>query len=184
MLQSLLQFVEVAHLYLNLQLLAFLLEVRLTAVEGVLDAACEVHVVVLEQYHVEESDAVVGTSANLHGLLLQHAHSRGGLTGVEHPALRTLQLLHIACCHGGYAAHALHHVEHQSLGLQQRAHLAPHDEGYVTHLHVVTVVQKLLHLEFGVKAMEYLLCHFHACQDAVFLDEQFLRTHRVLRDAA
>ena len=170
--EHLLQFVEGADLNLNLQLEVLLFQIVMAAVDGIDDAAGEVDVVVLEQDHVEQSDAVVAASANLHGLLLEHAHAGGGLAGVEHAGLGALQPLDILVGHGGNAAHALHDVEHESLGLQQGAHATGDNHGDVALLDARAVLHEHLDLHVGVEAAEHFLGDLDAGQDAVFLDEQ------------
>ena len=110
--EGLLQLIKVAHLYLYFEVHALLLEIGMAAVEGSLDATGKVNVVVLKQYHVEKSYAVVHAATNPNGLLLKDAHAGSCLTGVEHLAASALQLLHIAGSDGGYTAHALHNIEH------------------------------------------------------------------------
>ena len=134
MIQHLLQFVKRPNLYFNLQLQSLLVQVLMAAVDGIHDTASEVHMVILQQNHVKQSDTVVTAAANLHGLLLQHAHARRRLAGVKHAGLRTLQALHIFVRHGGNTTHALHDVQHQTLRLQQRAHAAGDNHGYVALL--------------------------------------------------
>ena len=87
--------------------------------DGGHDAAGKIHMVVLEQDHVKQADAVVAAAANLHGVLLEQAHAGRGLAGVEHAGLEAFQALGIAGCGRCHATHALHDVEHQALGLQQ-----------------------------------------------------------------
>ena len=181
--EHLLQLIERAHLNLDLQVEALLLQVFVAAVDGIGDAASEIHVVVLQQDHVKKTDTVVASASDLHGLLLEHAHAGRRLAGVEHTCLRTLQPLYILVCHRGDTAHALHDVQHQALRLQQRAYLTCHYHGDVALLHTRTVAHQHLHLHGGVEAAEHLLGNLHTGEDAVFLDQQMRLAHRVLRDA-
>ena len=182
MLQHLVELVEAAHLDLNLQVEILLLEVSMATVDGIVDAAGEVDMVVLQENHVEETDAMVHAAANLHSLLFEHTHARSGLASVEDVGLGTFEALHILGSHGGDAAHALHDVEHEALSLEQRASLALHDHGDVALLHVGTVLDEHLHLHGRVEAGEHLLRNLYTCQHAIFLDEQVALTHGVLWD--
>ena len=127
---------------------------------------------------------MVHSPTNLHGLLLQHAHARSGLAGVQHVSTRSFQTLHVTLGHSGDTAHALHNVKHETLGLQQGAHLARHNHGDITFLHVRTIFHQHFNPHGGVKTGEYTLGYFHACQDAFFLDEQLALAHGVFRNTA
>ena len=115
--EHLLQLVEGTNLNLNFQVKPLFLQVLMAAVDGVGDTTGEIHVVVLQQDHVEESNTMVATATDLHGLLLEHTHARRRLAGIEHTGLRTLQSLHVLIGHGGDTAHALHDIQHQALRL-------------------------------------------------------------------
>ena len=186
LLQCLVQFLEIADFALYLQVLALVLAVLLGTGDGIVDAAAEVDVVVLEENHVEESDAVVHAAAYAHGLLLQHAHAGSGLAGVEDTGACAGidEGLLIAVGHGGYAGHALQYVEHQALGLQQAllAALDRHDD--VAGTHVCPVLDVNLDLQFGVEAAEHLLGYLHTGEDAFFLYQQLALAHGICRDAA
>ena len=148
-------------------------------------ATSKVYVVVLEQYHVKESDAVVHSSTYLHSLFLQHTHSRGCLACVEHTGLGACiyQCLLVFVGHSGYAAHALHDVEHQALCLQQTLHLTAYYHRHIALLHLGAIVYQHLHLQCGVKATEHLLSHLYASQYAIFLHQQATLAHSVGRYA-
>ena len=73
--------------------------------------------IVLEQNHVKQADAVVAATSDLDSFLLENAHAGSGLACVEHSGLKALEALGIAGGGCGHAAHALHDVEHQALGL-------------------------------------------------------------------
>ena len=120
MVKHLLQLVKRAYLNLNLQVESLLFQVSMTAVNGVGNTTGKVHVVVLQEYHVEQADAMVRATADLDGLLLEHTHTRSGLAGIEHTGASALQTLHILIGHGGNTTHALHDIQHQTLGLKQR----------------------------------------------------------------
>ena len=181
--EHLLEFVERAHLDLDLQVKTFLFEILMATVDGIHDATREVDVVVFEQDHVEESDAVVTATANLHSLLLEHTHARGSLAGVEHTGVGTLQSLHILISHCSNTAHALHDVEHESLGLQQRAYTSADNHGDVTLLHTGAVLHEHLDLHLRVEATEHLLGNLHTSENTILLDEQMRLSHRILGDA-
>ena len=65
--------VFVARLYLDTQVFAFLAAVVAGTGEGIGDTSGKVHMVVLQENHVEEPDTMVHAAANLHRLLLQIA---------------------------------------------------------------------------------------------------------------
>ena len=140
--------------------------------------------VVLEQYHVKQPDAVVTAATNLDGFLLEHAHAGSGLASVENAGLEALEALCIAGCGCCHAAHALHDIEHQALGLQQGANTPRNDKGNVAGLDMGTVANHDLHLQLGVKFLKHAARDSHASQDALFLDDEALATHLVGGDAA
>ena len=156
----------------------------MATIDGLDDAAGKIDMVVLQQNHVEEADAMVHAAADLDGLLLQDAEARRRLARVEDVGSRALQALHVAARHRGDAAHALHDVEHQTLRLQQRAHLARDDEGHVARLDMGAVMDEDLHLERRVEAVEHLAGNLHAREHALLLDEELALAHRLLGDAA
>ena len=119
MIQHLLQLIERTYLNLNLQVETLLLQIGMTAIDSVGDTTCEIHVVILQQDHVKQTDTMVTTTTDLHSLLLQHTHTWCRLTGVEHTGIRTLQALHIPIGHRSDTTHTLHDVQHQALRLQQ-----------------------------------------------------------------
>ena len=119
MVEHLLQLIERTNLDFNLQVQAFLFEILVATIDSVGDTTCEINMIVLEQNHIEESDTVIATTTNLHGLLFEHTHTGCGFAGIEHTGVGTLQTLHILIGHGSNATHALHDIQHQALGLQQ-----------------------------------------------------------------
>ena len=182
--KHLLQLVKRAYLNLNLQVESLLFQVSMTAVNGVGNTTGKVHVVVLQEYHVEQADAMVRATADLDGLLLEHTHTRSGLAGIEHTGTRAFQPLYILVGHRGNAAHALHDIQHQSLRLKQRAHFARNNHGNVTLLHTGTIAHQHLHLHLRIEAAEHFLGNFHTSQNTVFLDQQMRLSHCILRNAA
>ncbi len=102
--------------------------------------------VVFQENHVEEADAMIATATNLHGILLHDAHARSGLAGVKHLGVQALKLLLVTSSDSGNSAHALHDVEHQALSLQQRLHLTFHDESDVAWFHMGTILDVGGHL--------------------------------------
>lgn len=168
------EFLEVAYLALYFQVEALVAAVLTGTCDGVVHAAAEVDVVVLEQDHVEQSDAVVHASADAHGFFLEHAHARRGLPGVEYAGLRAGvdECLLVLMCHGGDAAHALADVEHEPLGGEQALLLAADREHDVAGHDVVAVVFIHGDLEVRVETVEDLLCGTFAGKDAFFLDHK------------
>ena len=92
--------------------------------------------IVFQQNHVEQSDTMIYTTANLHSHFLKNTHTGSSLTGIEHTRIRTFQFLGIFMRHGSNATHALHNVQHQTFCLQQRLHLAFHYHCYIARLHL------------------------------------------------
>ena len=184
MIQHLLEFLEGTNLNLNLQVETFLFEIGVTTVDGIDNTSGKVDMIVLQQNHIEKTDAVVASATNLNSLLLQHAHARSSFAGVEHAGLGALQMLYILVGHGGNTTHALHDVEHKTLGLQQGASLTGNNHGYVALLDTGTILHQHLDLHVGVETMEHLLGNLDASQDAVFLDEQMALAHGILRNTA
>ena len=70
MVEYLLQLVEVAHLDLNLQVLAVVLAPLPGILDGWHDAARKINMVVLQQNHVKQADAVVAAATDFDSLLL------------------------------------------------------------------------------------------------------------------
>ena len=118
------------------------------------DAAGKVDVVVLEQYHIEKSHAVILAAAELDGHLVEHPHTGRGLARIEHPAVRALQQLHVCGRLSRHAAHALHDVEHGAFGNKQRAHRTFNNKSNVTGLDVGAVFDKTGHLQGRVELFE------------------------------
>ena len=105
------------------------------------DPAGQAHVVVLDQDQVEQPEAMVGASADAHGVLLEGPQRRRGLAGVEDgdaPAGG----VDIGARRGGNAREPLEQVERRAFGRQQRRcrplqtgeDVARHDAIAVGHL--------------------------------------------------
>ena len=156
----------------------------MTAVDGIGNTAGEIHMVILEQDHVEESDTMIHATADLHCLFLEHSHARGGLTGIQHVGMCSFETFHITVGHRGDATHPLHDIQHQALCLKQRAHLSCYDHGHIPFLHWGAITDQHLYLHVGIEAGKHPFRHLHTSQDAVFLDQQSTLPHRILRDAA
>ena len=127
---------------------------------------------------------MVHTATDFHSFFFQHTHAGSGFASVEHASVGAFKLLHIASCHCGDTAHALHNVEHQTFGLEQTAHTACYHHGHIAGLHVGSVFDEYLHLHFGVETVEHFFGNADAGQDAGFLDEQLRFAHGIFRDAA
>ena len=154
----------------------------MTTGDGCRNAYGKVHMIVLQQDHVEQTNTMVHTATDLHGFLLQHTHARSGLAGVEDAGLGTLQTGHILAGHGGDTAHALHDVQHQTLCLQQTLDLSGNNHGHIARFHMRTVLNEHLNLQGRVKTVKNLLGDFNTGQNTFFLDEQLGFTHRVFRN--
>ena len=91
----------------------------MTTVDGIHDASGKVDMIILQQDHIKQTDTMVTATTDLHSLLFEHTHTGGGLAGIKHTGMGTLQTLYISVGHGGNATHALHDIQHQTLRLQQ-----------------------------------------------------------------
>ena len=140
--------------------------------------------VVFQENHVEEADAVIASAANLHSILLHDAHSRSGLAGVEHLGVEALKFLLVTCRYSGNAAHALHDVEHQAFSLQQRLYLALNHKGDIARSHVGTVLDVGCHFKLWIKLLKDFLCHLNTSKYAFLFDYQARAPHFVGWDAA
>ena len=180
---SLTDFIFVAHFDLYPEVFAVLLAICLGLGYGSGDAAGEVDVVVLDQNHVEETDAVVVAAADSHGFFLEDAHAGCCLACVEHLAWQTCEKFLIFRSDCGYAAHALHDVEHESFGLQQRAYGTFDHESYVAGLDMGAVFDENSHFERRIKAFEYATGNVDTCQYTFFLDQKMLASHCVGADS-
>ena len=172
----------VAHFDLDLQVFALALAIFLGATHGLRNASGEVHMVVLYEYHVKQTDAVVGSASDLHGLFFEQTHSGGRLAGVEHFSLQSCQTLLIAGRGGGYAAHALHDVEHGALCLEQGSYASLHLESHIAGLHVRAVGKIYGHFQFRIEILEYFACYLHSGEYSLFLDYEALASAGVGRD--
>ena len=177
------EFIEVTNFYLDLQVLALRFEILVTTVDGVFDASREIDVIVLEENHVKESDAMVDAATDLDGSLLQHTHPRCGLARIEDAGMSAFETLNVLMRHRGDARHTLHDIQHEALGLEEALHLARDNHGDVSRFDVGTIIDKDLYLHGRVKTMEYLLGDFHTSQDAFLLDEEFALAHSISGDA-
>ena len=180
--ESLTDLVFVAHFHLDLKILSFGAAIFFGAFHSFEYPSGEVHMIVLDQYHVKQSDAVVGASSDLHGLFLKQAHARSGLAGVEHFGVKAFQPFLITGCSGGYAAHALHDIEHGAFSLQQRAHAAFHFEGYVAGFHMCAVGHVHGHLQLRIEVFKHAACHIDSGEDSLLLYDKTLPSASFGRD--
>ena len=129
--------------------------------------------VVLEENHVEESDAVVHAATNLHSLLLQHTHTWGSLTGIKHTGLGTCinECLLILMRHRGDTRHTLQDIEHQTFCLQKALLLALHAHHDIARHHMGTILHINLHLEFRIETAKHFFGDLNSCEDTLFLDQ-------------
>ena len=164
-----LQLVQVAHLDFDFQRLALVVQVLARTVDGRLDAAGEVDVIVLEHHHVVEADTVVGAAAAGHGILLQQPHVGGRLAGVEQSGLQPVQHLHHAAGLGGDAGEALHEVERRALGGEDAAAVPLDGHQHIALGHVLDVVLEEGDFQRAVDQHEHPLAHFGAAEDALLL---------------
>ncbi len=146
----------------------------LGSLDGGGDAAGKVDVIVFDEHHVEEADAMVGTAADFHGLLLEQTHAGGSLAGIEYLGLETVKALLVAGGGGGDTAHALHDIEHGALGLEQRTHRALDHKGHVAGLYAGAVAYHHGHVQLGVKLLKHAPGYVDTGQYAFFLYYQLL----------
>ena len=182
MIEHLLEFIEVTHLDLYLQVESLLLEISMTTVDGIDDTSCEVNMIILQQYHIEETNTMIASTTDLHCLFLEHTHAGSGLTGIENTGLGAFQMLNITVSHRGDTTHTLHDVKHQALCLQQRTDLSRNHHCYIAFLHTTAITHQYLYLHGGVETTEHLLGNLHTCKNTIFLDEKMTLAHSILRD--
>ena len=184
--KSFIKFLEVAHLTFNLEVFSVIFAVLLGTGDGVVNTSAKVDVVVLQQNHVEESDAVVHATTNLHGFLLQHTHARSGLASVEHTSLGACidECLLILVSHRSDAAHTLEDVEHEAFCLKETLLFTLDGHHNVARLHMGAILYIHFHLHRGVEAAEHFLGYLHASKDAFLLDEKLALAVGIGRDAA
>ena len=151
--------------------------------DGVCDAAGEVDMVVFEEYHVEESDAVVGAAANADGFLFKKSKARCGLAGVKNSCVCPSKQFDVAMGGGGDATHSLHDVEHESFGLEEGEDSSFNKESDVTFFDGLAVMDEDGDFEFGVEGVEDFFGDLDAGKDAVFFDDELLFAHGVRGDA-
>ena len=180
--QCLADLVLVAGLNLDAQIFALLLAIGLSARERCGDTAREVHVVVLEQNHIKETDAVVHAAADEHCLFLQVTQTWGGLAGVQHVATCTLDERLVAVRRGRYTRHALHDIEHGALNLQETELLAIDTKGNIAWLDMRAVFDELLHAALRVEIGDNLFGYFDTSNDTFFFYNQLLASHLCLGD--
>ena len=163
--------IEVTHLDFYFQRFAFLLTIITSTCKCIRDSSGEVHMVVLEQNHVEQADSMVHASAERDRFLLQIAQSGRRLACIEHMATGVLDEALVLMRRSRYAGHTLHDIEHRTLYLQQTQLLAIDLKCHITGLDERTVLKELLHTAFGVEIVDNLFRHFHAGKHAGIFDD-------------
>ena len=133
--------------------------------------------IVFQQNHVEQSDAMIYTTTNLYSHLLKDTHTGSSLTGIEHTRIRTFQFLSIFMRHGSNATHALHNVQHQAFCLQQRLHLAFHYHCYIARLHLSSIIDEDFYLHSRVETTEHFFGNFDTSQNPRLFNQKFGFTH-------
>lgn len=181
--ENLIQLIKVANLDLDAKILAFLLEILVDTGDGLVYAACEVDVVVLEEDHIEETDAVVATTANLDSHLVEETHAGGRLAGIDNLGVETLELGDVARGGGCDAAHVLHDVENEPLGEEKGLGATLDTESDIALLDAVAVMENLVELEIGIYVRKNLTCNVYAREDTVLLDDELGTSDSVGRDA-
>ena len=94
--KHLLQFIEVTYFNLYLEVFTFFLAIFFSTIDSLVDASGKIHMIVFQQNHVEQSDAMIYTTANLYSHLLKDTHTGSSLTGIGAHAYSYLSVaLHI-----------------------------------------------------------------------------------------
>ena len=71
------------------------------------DATGKVYMIIFQQDHIEQSDTMVDTAADLYSILFHHTHTGSCFAGIQH--------IFAGCrCN---TAHTLHNVQHQAFCL-------------------------------------------------------------------
>ena len=177
-----LQLVEVAHLYLDAEILALGGQIVVGAVDGLFYTTGKVDVVVLEHHHVVEANAVVGTAATADSILLQEAHVGGCLAGVEQARVQTVEHGHHTACLRGDTAHALHEVERRALSGEDGGTMAADRHHHIASADAVAVGPQQGDLQGGVHRMEHRRRHFAAAEHAALFGHHLGLAHRVGRN--
>ena len=131
-----------------------------------------VHVVVLQNNHVEQPVAVVHAAADEHGPFLANAEVRRGFAGVEQLGLGAGQQGVQVGRVGRNAAHALHAVEHEALGRQDAARGALNGKGDVAVFHSGAIGEQRMELQAGVDFGENEGRQRHTGQNAFAFHQQ------------
>ena len=152
--------------------------------DGGCRTSCEVHVVIFQEDHVEQTDTMVTCATNTYRLFLEHTETGSGLAGVENGATRTGNEMLIIMRHRSNTRHPLHDIQHRALYLQQAQHLAINAESDITRLHFCPIFKKQLHTKLRVKIVYHFLRHFHSGKDSLCFYDQLLATHCRLGNAA
>ena len=170
--EDLVEFVEIADLDFDFEILTFLLEVVVGSVDGLVDTSGEVDVIVLEENHIEEADAVVAAASDLDGHLVEQPHARRCLAGVDDLRVEALELGDVAGSRRCDAAHVLHDIEDEPLGEEEGLSATLDTEGDVSLLDAVSVVENLLEREAAVDMVENLTSDIDAREDTVLLNDK------------
>ena len=72
--------------------------------------------VVLDEHAIAQSQPMIDTPTEAHGVFVQGAQPRHGLAGTQHLGLESFETLHQAGCGAGHTAHARQQVECGALG--------------------------------------------------------------------
>src|SRR5262245_39902378 len=96
------------------------------AVDGAGDATHHRQVIVLDQDAVIESQAVVASAADRHGVFFKHSQSGSRLARVHDLRFRSRDGLNVLARHGGDAGKMLKEVQRNALGREQHLGVAEH----------------------------------------------------------
>src|SRR5436309_3336267 len=90
---------------------AFGLQKRHTTLDRVANSTCRHDVVVFDEHHIVEPEAMVRTAAEAHSPLVEHAQPRDCLSGIRDLRLSACDCIHVLTCEGCNAAHPLKKIE-------------------------------------------------------------------------
>src|ERR1019366_2779621 len=81
----------------------------------------------LDQYAIAQIEAMIVAATTGHGILVEDAQARRGLTGVQNYGPGARNRVHVAARQSGNAAHALHDIEDHTLARQHHARVVDDD---------------------------------------------------------
>ncbi len=178
-----LQLVEVTHLDLDAKVFSLSFQVVAGTVDGRLNAAGEVDMIILEHHHVVEADAVVGAAAASDGVLLEETHVGRRLAGVEELGIEALEHGDHTAGLGGDAGEALHEVQGCALGGEDGARRTLDGHHNLALEDSIPVVFQKIHSQIIINYLKHPFAHFGATKDAILFGHHLGRALGRGRDA-